>query len=407
MIKSDVVLVTVRGKDAPGITSRLTGVISTGKGVRILDIEQTVVHGKLLLSILLGFQKNGLSKSPILKELLFAAKELGVGLDFEAFEEKVKEEKDLFEYVITCFGEEVGATELSRISTELARFGINIDKIARLSHRNIRCIEMIAHAGRSKNPKRLSRGLLPLSNEIGVDIAIQRFDLMRQAKRLVVIDMDSTLIQNEVIDELARVAGKYQKVASITKRAAQGKISYRKALLDRVRLLKGVKESALPSVYKRIDFTDGAESFIRVLKKLGYTTAIISGGFTYFTNRLKKELGLDYAFANDLEVKNGLLTGRLTGDVVDGAKKAEILRRIARLEKVTLDQTIAIGDGANDIEMISKAGLGVAFQAKPMVKEQTHYSISRHKGLDSILYLLGIPEKEVLKLNRTLKYDVS
>lgn len=399
MAEGDTILVTVRGKDAPGITSRLTGVISEGKGARILDIEQTVVHGKLLLSILLGFEGGAEVKSPVLKELLFAAKGLGVNLDFEAFEGKVAPARDIFEYVITCLGEEVGAREMSRISTELARHGINIDKIARLSHGNIRCIEMIAHAARARNPKRLSRDLLPLSSEIGVDIAIQKYGLLRQAKRLVVIDMDSTLIRNEVIDELGKRCGKGKKVSQITRRVTEGKLPYAHGLRERVSLLAGLKEEALGDVYRKLTFTDGAESFMKILKRLGYKTAIISGGFTYFTDRLKKSLGFDYAYANELEIRDGRITGRIIGRIVDGDRKADLLKKITRDEGVNLDQTIAIGDGANDIAMLSKAGLGIAFRAKPMVRVKTPYSISRHKGLDSILYLLGIPEKEVLKLN--------
>lgn len=398
MKSSDTILITIRGKDVPGITSKLTGVIAGGKGAKILDIEQTVVHGKLLLSILLGFDKGAKTRSSVLKELLFAAKELGVNLDFEAFNGKPGKEEDIYEYVITCLGEEIGAWELSRISSDLARHGINIDKIARLSHGNIRCVEMIAHTARAKNPKKISRSLLPLSTEIGVDIAIQKYGLMRQAKRLVVIDMDSTLIQNEVIDELAGLKGCGKKVAAITQRAMEGDISYSRALVERVRLLAGVREKSLKNVYKKLKMTPGAESFIKVLKKLGYKTAIISGGFSYFTDKLKEKLGFDYAFANELEIKNGVVTGRIIGRIIDGKQKAALLETIAMSEKITIDQVVAIGDGANDIEMLSKAGLGVAFRAKPVVREKSAYSISRHKGLDSILYLLGIPEKQVLKL---------
>lgn len=395
---SDTVLVTIRGKDSPGITSRLTQVMAEGRGVKILDIEQTVVHGKLILSILLGFDGNARSKSPILKELLFAAKELNVHLDFEAFEGDGAEDEDVFEYVITCLGDEIGAWELSSISAELAKQGINIDKIARLSHGNIRCIEMIAHAAKAMNPKRLSTRLLPLSSEIGVDLAIQKYGLLRQAKRLVVIDMDSTFIRNEVIDEMAKRCGKWRQVSKITEAVISGGLSYKAGLKKRINLLTGLRAEHLNEVYKTLTFTEGAESFMKILKKLGFKTAIISGGFSYFTDRLKTKLGFDYAFANELEVAKGKITGRLIGKIVDGKRKAEIMKEIARKEKIGLGQVIAIGDGANDIEMLSGAGLGVAFQAKPVVKEKAAYSITKHKGLDSILYLLGIPEKEVLKL---------
>jgi len=395
------ILVVIRGKDVPGITSKLTKVISKSNGVRIVDIEQTVVHGKLLLSILLAFNKGGESKSSVLKELLFAAKTLDVHLDFELFEGELDKGIDDHQYVITCLSEEIGAYEISKISTELAGQGVNIDKISRLSHGNIRCLEMLAHSVKARNPKKLSERLLPLSNSIGVDIAIQRYDLSRQAKRLVVIDMDSTLIQNEVIDEMARVSGKYKQVSKITKDVTEGKISYTQGLKKRVKLLAGLEVSTLDKVYKKVKLAHGAENFISVLKRLGFKTAIISGGFTFFTDRLKKSLKFDYAFANTLCTKSGKLTGEIEKPIVNGSEKLKLLKKIARSEGVPLDQTIAIGDGANDIDMLSKAGLGIAFQAKPIVKEKASYSISRHKGLDSILFLLGIPEREVLRLNKS------
>ena len=396
----DVVLITVRGPDAPGITSTLTQIIAEGKSVRILDIEQTVVHGKLLLSILLGFDKGAKTATPILKDLLMAAKELGVGLDFEIFENNLKEREDLFEYVITCLGEDVGAYQISRISSELAVHGINIDKIARLSHGNIRCIEMVTHAAKPIDTKKVSRHLLPLSNKIGVDIAIQKYGLLRQSKRLVVLDMDSTLIQSEVINELAKKSGKGKKVMAITEKVLNAEMSFAKGLRERVALLAGLNENVLEAVYKKIKLTEGAEKFMHTLKKLGYKTALISGGFNYYTQRLKGRFGFDYAYANDLEIKDGKLTGKLRGRIIDTKAKADILDEIAKKEDIGLDQIIAIGDGANDIAMLSKAGLGVAFRAKPIVIKSTKYSITKHKGLDSILFLLGIPEKEVLRLRK-------
>lgn len=397
----EVLLLTVRGRDLPGITSRLTSLIAKDKKARILDIEQTVVHKKLLLSILLAFPGKNSDKSPLLKELLFAAKEVGVDLSFEVFEPALLgEENTHHQYVITCLGEEVGAHPLSQIALSLAKRGVNIDKISKLALKNISAVELIAHAKKPLDPKLLTRELLALSNQIGVDIAIQKHDLLRRAKRLVVMDMDSTLIQSEIIDELAKRAGVIKKVAAITNQAMNGKTPYAQSLKKRVRLLKGLRVEELESVHKKLKLTKGAPKLLKVLKHLGYKIALVSGGFTYFTERLKRDLGFDYAFANQLEIRNGKLTGKVLGPIIDAPRKALILETIAQGEKISLDQTIAIGDGANDILMLTKAGLGIAFQAKPYVREKAHYSISRHNALDSILYLLGISEREIESLSK-------
>ena len=397
----EVLLLTVRGRDLPGITSRLTSLIAKDKKAKILDIEQTVVHKKLLLSILLGFPGKNSDKSPLLKDLLFAAKEIGVDLGFEVFDPKLLgEENTHHQYVITCLGEEVGAYPLSEITSSLARRGVNIDKISKLALRNISAVELIAHAKKPVDPKLLTRELLSLSNEIGVDIAIQKHDLLRRSKRLVVMDMDSTLVQSEIIDELAKEAGVLKKVAAITHEAMNGKMPFSKSLKKRVRLLKGLNIEDLDQVYRRLKLTKGASKLLKVLKHLGYKIALVSGGFTYFTERLKRDLGFDYSFANQLEIRAGKLTGNVIGPIVDASRKALILETIAQGEKISLDQTIAIGDGANDILMLTKAGLGIAFQAKPIVREKAHYSISKHIALDSILYLLGISEREIESLSR-------
>ncbi|MDO8527688.1 MAG: phosphoserine phosphatase SerB [Deltaproteobacteria bacterium] len=399
--KSEILLLTVRGRDLPGITSRLTSLIAEDSKAKILDIEQTVVHKKLLLSILLAFPGKNADRSPLLKELLFEAKKLGVELGFEVFDPALLgEETAHHQYVITCLGEEVGAYPLSQIALALAKRGVNIDKISKLALKNISAVELIAHAKKPLNPKLLTRELLSLSNRIGVDIAIQKHDLLRRAKRLVVMDMDSTLIQSEVIDELAKIAGVHKKVAEITHQTMNGKIAFTQSLKKRVALLKGLSRSDLDKVHRRLKLTKGAAKLLKVLKHLGYKIALVSGGFTYFTERLKKDLGFDYAFANQLEIKNDKLTGRVLGPVIDARKKALILETIAQGEKISLDQTIAIGDGANDILMLAKAGLGIAFQAKPVVRKKAHYSISKHSALDSILYLLGISEREIESLSK-------
>ncbi len=399
--KSEVLLLTVRGRDLPGITSRLTLIIAKDRKAKILDVEQTVVHKKLILSILLAFPGKNSDKSPLLKELLFAANDLGVELSFEVFDAQLLgEERSHHQYVITCLGEEVGAYPLSQIALALAKRGVNIDKISKLALKNISAVELIAHAKKPLEPKLLTRELLGLSHKIGVDIAIQKHDLLRRAKRLVLMDMDSTLIQSEVIDALAKKAGVLKKVAAITAKAMNGGLPFSQSLKKRVALLKGLSLKDLEATYKELKLTQGAAKLLKVLKQLGYKTALVSGGFTYFTERLKKDLGFDYAFANQLEVRGGRLTGKVLAPIIDAKRKALILETIAQGEKIALDQTIAIGDGANDLMMLTKAGLGIAFQAKPYVRERAHYSISKHTTLDSILYLLGISEREIESLSR-------
>jgi phosphoserine phosphatase len=245
----------------------------------------------------------------------------------------------------------------------------------------------------------MTRQLLAEGAGLGIDIAVQKENLYRRAKRLVVLDMDSTLIQIEVIDELARLAGVGEQVAAITERAMNGELDFQQALRERVGLLKGLSAGALEQVYRDLPFTPGAKNLIRILRRLGFRTAVISGGFDFFTDRLKAELGLDYAYANDLEIVDGLVTGQVVGAIVDGQRKAELLAEIAEREGITLSQVIAIGDGANDLPMLGRAGLGIAFNAKARVREQADYHINQG-SLDSILYLLGIAEWEMAELSK-------
>lgn len=399
-MNSEIILVTVRGKDEPGITSKLTQVLAESTGVSVADIEQTIIHGRLLLSILLKFEKGSETRSSVLKDLLFVSKELHVNIDFEVFNDEIHANIDMPEYVITCLGSEIGAKEISAISTELARHGVNINKIARLSHENLSCLEMIAQSTKKHDAKELSKGLLPLSKKISVDIAIQQYDLLRQAKRLVLFDMDSTLIKQEVINQIAEKGDFSNDVKKITEDVVNGKTSYRKGFLQRVKLLKGVNAKILDEVYANLELNEGADNLIKILKRLGYKTGIISGGFSFFTNKLKERLNLDYAFSNELEIIDGKLSGKISGTIVDDEQKARLLEHIAEKENIDLDQVVAIGDGANDILMLSKAGLGIAFQARVKVIENAGYSITRHSGLNSMLYLLGISEKEIIKLNR-------
>lgn len=391
----EIILVTVRGPDGPGITAQLTGLIAQDPSAHLLDIEQSIVHKKLFLSLLLQFQKGDSSQQNLLKELLFAAKDMHLELAFEVFDSKLLGESvPMHQYAITCVGQQIGAYPLHRIAKALARKGMNIDKVGKLTLHSMSSIEIVAHSPKQLDPKQVSRDLLQLSTELGVDVAIQRYDLLRRAKRMIVFDMDSTLIVQEVIDELAKEAGAAKKVSAITKRAMNGELDFSESLKARVKCLKGLPESALQKVYQRLQLTTGTERLLNVLRHLGFKTAVISGGFTYFTERLKDRLWLDYAFANQLEIVDGRLTGQVVGEIIDAHRKAFILQALAQGEGISLDQVIAIGDGANDLPMLSRAGLGIAFHAKEVVRRKASYTIHQ-AGLDAVLYLLGISEKEL------------
>jgi phosphoserine phosphatase len=297
-------------------------------------------------------------------------------------------------YVVTAIGPNLGAGELHALSKGLADHDGNIAKISRLSLGNLRSVEMQVDLPRATDPKKLQEALLGLAMRSSFDVALQREGLFRRSKRLVVMDMDSTLIPIEVIDELARAHGVAEQVAAVTERAMAGEMDYDVSLRSRLALLKGMDISVLERLAADLPLTDGAERLIRVLKRLGYRTAVISGGFSIAADSLKARLGIDYAYSNTLEVKGGKLTGEVVGPIVNGRRKAELLETIAQAEGVLLDQVIAVGDGANDLPMLEKAGLGIAFRAKQKLREAADTSISTG-GLDSILYLLGISAQEL------------
>jgi len=389
----DFIVITVNGPDAPGIVSSITSILSEN-AVKIIDIEQIVIRKLILLSMMLDLRESKGGQISLLKDLLLEAKRLNVELDFKiaSYDEHLQHDNN-FMYAVTCLGEKITAQVVAQISNAIYSENVNIERITQLSQGELSCIEMIVKTGKTINVQDMTGKLLSISSDFGVDIAVQKENIFRRSKRLVVMDMDSTLIQVEVIDELAKAAGHGEEVSGITSKAMNGELSFNESLNKRVELLRGLDENVLDEIYHNIPFTPGAKKLVKILKKLGYKTAVISGGFTFFTDRLKNELGLDYAFANELEIKDGKLTGKVLGEIINGESKAEILEDIADKENISLDQVVAIGDGANDLLMLDKAGLGIAFNAHKTVREKADYNISQ-ENLDSIIYLLGISEKE-------------
>jgi phosphoserine phosphatase len=391
-LASDRVLVTVTGPDRTGVTATLTGILSQ-QGATLHDIEQVVVQGQLTLCLLIGVPET----RDVLKELLFAAKQLQMELDFKPVPADATApvpQPEGRRYVITAIGPTLGAAHLHALATALATEGANIEKIGRLSENTLASVEIHAVLAPDKDSEALKRALLQVATSTGFDVSLQPESLFRRSKRLIVLDMDSTLIRIEVIDELARAAGVGPEVSRITERAMQGEMDYDESLRQRVALLAGLDVKVLDQIASDLPLTEGAETMVRVLKRLGYKIAVISGGFSRAAEALKRRLELDYAYSNNLEVVGGKLTGRVVGPIVNAQRKAELLETIAQAEGVLLDQVIAVGDGANDALMLERAGLGIAFHAKAKLRERADTSISG-AGLDAILYLLGLSAREL------------
>jgi phosphoserine phosphatase len=391
-LPSDRVLITVTGPDRTGVTATLTGILSQ-QGATLHDIEQVVVQGQLTLCLLVGVPET----RDVLKELLFAAKQLEMELDFKPVPADATTPAPQAEgrrYVITAIGPTLGASHLHAIASALAAEGANIEKIGRLSEHSLASVEIHALLPSNRDSEVLKRTLLHVATTTGFDVSLQPESLYRRSKRLIVLDMDSTLIRIEVIDELARAAGVGPEVSRITERAMQGEMDYDESLRQRVALLAGLDVKVLDQIASDLPLTEGAETMVRVLKRLGYKIAVISGGFSRAAEALKRRLGVDYAYSNNLEVVGGKLTGRVVGPIVNAQRKAELLETIAQAEGVLLDQVIAVGDGANDALMLERAGLGIAFHAKAKLRERADTSISG-AGLDAILYLLGLSAREL------------
>ena len=399
----EIVLINITGEDRPGLTAAITGVLADG-GVDVLDIGQAVIHDTLSFGILVVIPDTE-SGATVLDRVQAKADELGQQVLFthvseDDYQHWVDDQgKD--RHIVTLLTRKVTAEQLQTVSAITAKYGLNIDRIDRLSGRmpldmpsgkGKGCIEFSVR-GEPADAQQMRAEFLHVAQELNVDIAFQQDSLFRRNRRLAVFDMDSTLIEAEVIDELAKAHGVGDRVSEITERAMRGELDFRASFKERLALLKGLDIKVLDEIGASLRLTEGAETLFAELKRLGYKTAILSGGFTYFARQLQAKLGIDYIFANELEVVDGKCTGVAVEPIVDAQRKADLLRELASKEGLSLEQTIAVGDGANDLPMLAIAGLGVAFRAKPLVKQSAKQAIST-LGLDGVLYLLGFRDRE-------------
>ena len=393
----EIILININGADRPGVTAALTEILAKNNAV-ILDIGQADIHNHLSLGIL--FQSTEGNSGDILKELLFKSYELDVNIRFNPITEQEYSKwvgmQGKNRYIITILSRKLTAKQIAGVSRIVAEQDMNIDDIKRLTGRipldeNARTPKASVEfsvRGTPNNKECMKAEFMKLSTELEMDISFQEDSMYRRMRRLICFDMDSTLIETEVIDELAIRAGVGDQVKAITEAAMRGEIDFCESFRQRCALLKGLDVSVMQEIAENLPITEGVDRLMRILKKVGFKIAILSGGFTYFGNFLKQKYNIDYVYANELEIENGKLTGNHVGDIVDGKRKAELLRLIAQVENVDIRQTVAVGDGANDLPMISIAGLGIAFHAKPKVKATAKQSISTI-GLDGILYFLG------------------
>lgn len=399
---NELILINISGQDKPGLTSSITRLLGD-YDVDVLDIGQAVIHSYLTLGILIKVPPQAES-SPLLKDILFRAHELGVTVRFTPVEGNSYEEwvthqgRSLF--ILTLLSRKIKADHIAQVAEIVYNNDLNIDSIMRLSGRvplgheqekSKACIEF-SLSGKPRDTATMRMELMNAANDLDVDIAVQEDSIYRRNRKLIVFDMDSTLIETEVIDQLAIKAGVGDEVARITESAMMGNLDFKESLIKRVALLKGLSTKALDEFNDSMPLTEGAENLFRILKKLDYKTAILSGGFSFAGKALQEKLGVDYVYSNELEIVDGKLTGKVIGSIIDGRKKAELLAEIASREGLSMQQAIAVGDGANDLPMLSVAGLGIAFHAKAIVKESAGHSIST-LGLDSILYLMGIRDR--------------
>ncbi len=403
---TEAVLIHFSGPDAAGITAQLTRVLANFN-VNILDIGQAVVHESLVLGFLVELPAGKAStaqRANLKAALLEHAHALGLQVRFRVIPpDSVRHwEHGLHHrhFIITVLGRAITAEQLARVSAIITRHGMNVDRIDRLSgelspveETANACVELAVSGEASREPK-MRAEFLATAQELSIDIAFQRESIFRRNRRLFAFDMDSTLIQGEVIDELAKMAGVGDSVVRITEAAMRGEIGFDESLTRRLALLRGLPAESVYALIDTIPLADGAERLIRTLKLLGYRTAILSGGFTFFARSLQQRLGIDYVHANELEIAEGMVTGRVIPPIINGARKAELLGEIAANEGISLEQVVAVGDGANDIPMLNLAGMGIAYRAKPLVRQKADQSISC-LGLDGLLYVLGVRDRDL------------
>ena len=401
---NEIIQVNISGYDKPGLTAALTDILAEHDAF-ILDIGQANIHQTLTLGILFSTEKD--KSGFIMKDLLFKASELGVQIGFKAISSEDYAQwvgrQGKNRYIVTLLGRSITARQISDVTAVIFRHGLNIDAIKRLTGR----IPLVGDNGQTKSSIEFSiRGSLTHEDRAalqadlvatcagGLDFSFQKDDIFRRSRRLICFDMDSTLIHTECIDQLAERAGVGDEVKAITASAMRGEIDFTESFTRRVALLKGLDESVMEDIARNLPFNEGLERMMTILKRVGYKTAILSGGFTYFGKYLQQKFGFDYVYANELEIKDGKLTGRYLGDVVDGRRKAELLRLLCQVEHIDLAQAVAVGDGANDLPMLGLAGLGIAYHAKPKVRAGARQSISS-TGLDGILYFLGLKDSQI------------
>ena len=402
--KEEQILVRISGQDRPGLTASIMSILAK-YDAKVLDIGQADIHSTLTLGILIRMDE--MHSGQVMKDLLFKATELGVNIGFSPITDDEYEQwvgqQGKHRYILTIIGRSLSARQIEAATRVIASQGLNIDSILRLTgrpsllhpERNVRaCIEFSLR-GTPANRAAMQADLMRLASDMEFDFSFQRDDMFRRMRRLICFDMDSTLIQTECIDELAMRAGVGDEVKAITERAMRGEIDFKESFTRRVALLKGLDVGVMQDIADHLPVTEGVDRLMTVLKRCGYKIAILSGGFTFFGEQLQRRYGIDYMYANELEVDDdGKLTGRYVGEIVDGHRKAELLKLIAQVEKVNLAQTIAVGDGANDLPMISQAGLGIAFHAKPRVVATAKQSINTI-GLDGVLYFLGFKDSYI------------